>query len=55
MPSVLVETSFISNHEEEKRLSTVKYRDRIAEAIAIGISDYIRKSTLIVKIPGENA
>jgi N-acetylmuramoyl-L-alanine amidase len=55
MPSVLVETSFISNHEEEKRLSTAKYRGRIAEAIAIGISDYIRKSTLIVKIPGENA
>jgi len=55
MPSVLVETSFISNHEEEKRLATAKYRGRIAEAIAIGISDYIRKSTLIVKIPGENA
>lgn len=55
MPSVLVETSFISNHEEEKRLSTAKYRGRIAEAIAIGISDYIRKSTLIVKIAGENA
>ncbi len=55
MPSVLVETSFISNHEEEKRLSSSKYRERIAEAIAIGITDYIRKSTLIVKIPGENA
>ncbi len=55
MPSVLVETSFISNHEEEKRLSTSKYRGRIAEAIARGIADYIRKSTLIVKIPGENA
>ena len=55
MPSVLVETSFISNREEEKRLSTAKYRRMIAEAIAIGISDYIRKSTLIVKIPGENA
>ena len=54
MPAVLIETSFISNHEEEKRLSTAKYRGRIAEAIATGISDYIRKSALIVKIPGEN-
>ena len=54
MPSVLVEASFISNREEEKRLSTAKYRSRVAEAIARGVADYIKQSTLIVKLPGEN-
>jgi N-acetylmuramoyl-L-alanine amidase len=53
MPSVLVEVSFISNREEEKRLSTDKYRSRIAEALASGVTDYIKKSTLIVKRSGK--
>ncbi len=48
MPSILVEISFISNRDEEKRLATNKYRDRIAKAIAKGIDNYISKSTLIV-------
>ena len=48
MPSILVEISFISNREEEKRLATNNYRDRIAKAIAKGIDKYISKSTLIV-------
>jgi len=48
MPSILVEISFISNREEEKRLATNKYRDRIAKAIAKGIDSYISQSTLIV-------
>lgn len=49
MPSILVEISFISNHEEEKRLTEEQYKDRIAEAIASGINSYITQSTLIVK------
>jgi N-acetylmuramoyl-L-alanine amidase len=53
MPSVLVEVSFISNREEEKRLSTDKYRSRIAEALASGVTDCIKKSTLIVKRSGK--
>jgi len=48
MPSILVEISFISNRDEEKRLATNQYRDRIAKAIAKGIDKYISKSTLIV-------
>jgi N-acetylmuramoyl-L-alanine amidase len=48
MPSILVEISFISNREEEKRLATNKYRDRVANAIAKGIDKYISQSTLIV-------
>jgi len=49
MPSILVEISFISNKEEEKRLAKDEYKTKIAEAIASGINSYITQSTLIVK------
>jgi len=49
MPSVLVEISFISNREEEMRLSSKKYKSKLAEAIANGINSYITQSTLIVR------
>lgn len=55
MPSVLVEISFISNHDEEKRLSDSTYKNKIAEAIAIGIDAYISQSTLIVNNARKNA
>jgi N-acetylmuramoyl-L-alanine amidase len=48
MPSILVETSFISNRIEEKRLSTEAYKNKLAEAIAKGVNAYITQSTLIV-------
>ncbi len=51
MPSILAEISFISNREEEKRLSGENYKRKIAEAIAKGVGSYITKSTLIVR-PG---
>jgi N-acetylmuramoyl-L-alanine amidase len=41
MPAVLVEASFISNPEEEKRLRTKKYRQELAEAIYVGIKNFI--------------
>lgn len=53
MPSILVETSFISNHKEERRLSNDEYRGRIAEAIADGIKNYITLSK-VVKKAGDN-
>lgn len=40
VPSVLVETAFISNPDEEKRLRNPKYQDELARAIAKGILDY---------------
>jgi N-acetylmuramoyl-L-alanine amidase len=49
MPSALVEVSFISNYEEEKRLSRDSYKNKIAEALAKGIDSYISQSTLIVQ------
>lgn len=50
MPSILVEISFISNREEENRLSQNKYRGKIAEAIARGIKYYTAPSKLAKKI-----
>ncbi len=50
MPSILVEVSFISNREEEKRLSQKKYRAKIAEAIARGVKFYSTPSKLAKKI-----
>jgi len=40
MPSILAETSFISNPEEERQLKTAKYRQQIAESILAGIRSY---------------
>ena len=40
IPSILVETSFISNPTEEKRLKSSKYRAKIAQGIFDGIKLY---------------
>lgn len=42
IPSVLVETGFISNHAEEKLLATASYQDQLARAIFEGIRTYYR-------------
>ncbi|MCG3172372.1 MAG: hypothetical protein GMKNLPBB_00522 [Myxococcota bacterium] len=41
-PSVLVETSFISNPDEEKRLNSRKYRDALARGIFNGLKEFIQ-------------
>ncbi len=41
VPSMLVETAFISNPEEEARLQTPAYRRKVARAILEGIRDYL--------------
>jgi N-acetylmuramoyl-L-alanine amidase len=43
IPSMLVETAFISNPEEEARLTTPGHQQRLAEAILAGIKAYFRK------------
>ena len=40
IPSMLVETAFISNPEEERKLKTAKYQNQIAEAVYRGIRRY---------------
>jgi N-acetylmuramoyl-L-alanine amidase len=48
MPSVLVETAFISNPREEKRLKSSAYQKSAAQAIAAAIKDYAVNNKLIV-------
>jgi N-acetylmuramoyl-L-alanine amidase len=43
VPSILVETAFISNPEEEKRLNDDAYQDQLARAILGGIKRYLAK------------
>jgi N-acetylmuramoyl-L-alanine amidase len=42
MPAILVEVGFISNPEEEVRFKDLGYRNRIVEALAAAIQDYLR-------------
>ena len=44
VPSVLVETAFISNSGEEKRLTEKEFQQRMARAISRGIRDYFYSS-----------
>ena len=43
VPSILVETAFISNPQEEKRLTDERYQDKLARAILEGIKEYVAK------------
>ncbi len=49
IPSILVETAFISNPEEEKRLNDEDYQDKMAEAILRGIKAYFAKNPPLAK------
>jgi N-acetylmuramoyl-L-alanine amidase len=44
VPSILVETAFISNPEEEKRLADQHYQEKLARAILAGIKRYFAKN-----------
>ena len=44
MPSILIETSFISNSRECKRLNDPKYQDHLVDGIVKGIRTYIKET-----------
>ena len=44
IPSILVETAFISNPDEEKRLKDAAYQDKMANAILGGIKRYLAQN-----------
>ena len=44
VPSILVETAFISNPDEEKRLKDAAYQEKIAGAIVGGIKRYLAQN-----------
>ncbi|RCJ17264.1 N-acetylmuramoyl-L-alanine amidase [Nostoc sp. ATCC 43529] len=43
MPSILVETGYMSGYEDNPRLGSPEYQNRMAEAIASGILKYLRQ------------
>jgi N-acetylmuramoyl-L-alanine amidase len=51
MPAILVETSFISNERECRRLIDPKYQEHICEGIVNGIEAYIRETNPTALIP----
>ena len=49
IPSILVETAFISNPEEERRLNDDGYRSEMASAILKGIKRYFAANPPLAK------
>ena len=49
IPSILIETAFISNPEEESRLADDQYQDQMASAILKGINKYFAKNPPLAK------
>jgi N-acetylmuramoyl-L-alanine amidase len=43
MPSILVETSFLSNKIEEKRLASAAYQDSIADGVVDGVRAFVEE------------
>ena len=46
IPSILVETAFLSNSKEEKKLRTKKFQNNIARALRDGIIEIIKKGII---------
>jgi len=51
MPSILVETAFISNPSEEARLKSARYQDGAAEAIARGVREFVDGRQRLARAP----
>lgn len=49
IPSILVETAFISNPEEEKRLTDQRYQDQMADALLAGMKRYFAQNPPLSK------
>ncbi|TFW07634.1 N-acetylmuramoyl-L-alanine amidase [Oxalobacteraceae bacterium OM1] len=49
IPSILIETAFISNPEEEAKLSDDGYQDQMADAVLKGIRKYFAKNPPLAK------
>jgi N-acetylmuramoyl-L-alanine amidase len=49
IPSILVETAFISNPDEERRLNDEAYQNKLADAIVSGIKRYFAANPPLAK------
>jgi len=54
IPSILVETAFISNPEEERRLNDDGYREKLVEAIMSGVKKYFSSNPALAKSKATN-
>ena len=50
MPAILVETSFLSNPDEEERLASGEYQDEVARAIAHGVEEFLGDRRRVAKV-----
>ncbi len=49
IPSILVETAFLSNPSEEKKLKTITYQNKMAEALLAGIKRYFATNPALTR------
>lgn len=54
IPSILVETAFISNPAEEQKLTDEGYQQKLAEAIFSGIKNYFAKNPALSRAKAAN-
>ncbi|PCJ30417.1 MAG: N-acetylmuramoyl-L-alanine amidase [Gammaproteobacteria bacterium] len=47
IPSILVETAFISNPAEERKLKTASHQNKLARAVMSGIRSYFQRNPLV--------
>jgi N-acetylmuramoyl-L-alanine amidase len=52
VPSILIETAFISNPNEERKLRDPRYQAQLADAIFVGIRNYFRRNPPAARGPG---
>jgi N-acetylmuramoyl-L-alanine amidase len=52
VPSILIETAFISNPDEERKLRDPRYQAKLADAIFVGIKTYFRRNPPAARGPG---
>jgi N-acetylmuramoyl-L-alanine amidase len=50
MPAVLVETAFVSNREEERRLASPRYQDEVASGIARAVVAYAHSDSRVAAV-----
>ena len=49
IPSILVETAFLTNPDEERKLRDEKYQDSMAQAMLVGIRKYFAANPLLAR------
>jgi len=52
VPSILIETAFISNPDEERKLRDPRYQAQLADAIFVGIKNHFRRNPPAARGPG---